>query len=273
MSDYVKISDDGKTVVSGKGEARNSIGKVVPLNTNPIREASVNRVQLGEGSVQSDNSRGMRVTAGGHSDIPVENPFSDVRDQHGRRIADLRNVDAKTCSIPYGKTRVSLQVALEQNLVSVDGQGNYAMVEQKAPVQKEVTPKESIVSNANQETLNQFYQRGVSPDMMTSYINGLISYIQNDKPADGLISDFALSTGSTHESLHSWSENYLNQLMDSSLDLAVRKSNGALTGDQITEHIDRCSKSYRTQLLLSMHLGNGRAIDELISIVKARRIV
>lgn len=259
------VEYEGHGIPAGEG-----VGYVVPLNQG-TRQATVDRIQSNGMEMTTDHGRGLSVRVGG--EVTVENPLDDIRDQIGNPVSDIRTVDPKTCSIPIGNTRCSLKTALDMGLIKVDGMGNYQVVEQREPeVNPEVIQKETLVSHDNQETLNQFYQR-VSPDIMDAYMSNIVSCMVNDKSAQGVVSDMAQAAGCTPDSLYQWTEGYINQLMNAGMDLAVRKSGGKLSSDEIFDHLDHCSKGFKTQLLLSLHLGNARAIDELLTVVRGKLIV
>jgi len=264
------ILKNGEAFSNTNGQAQVPADRVVAINSNPIRQSEVNKVQLGEGSTKADNTRNVKVSSGN----PVAaggDPFMDVQDAFSRKVSDPRKI-SDDCSIPIANTRVSVKTALDMGLIKVDGQGNYEVVEQQAPAKVEATPKETLVYHEDQQTLNEFYTRGVSPDAMDSYMSGLVSLMINKQPADAHIANFAQMSGCSERTLHSWSESYLNNLYSASLDAAVQKSSGMTTGE-IESHIEKCSKSFKTQLLLSMHLGNTKMIDQLVTVVKTGRIV
>jgi hypothetical protein len=85
---------------------------IVPLNQG-TRQATVDPYQATGTEMKFDHGKGIRVTIGGNSNVPVDNPFSDVRDQFGRQVSDPRKIDSDTCTIPIGNIRCTLKTVLD----------------------------------------------------------------------------------------------------------------------------------------------------------------
>ena len=68
-------------------------------------------------------------------------------------------------------------------------------------------------------------------------------------------------------------EEYMTSLMDQGIAYAVKNSGGTVTTAQIEEHLPKLSKGYQKSLLLGLHLNNLRSAQELIQIVREKKIV
>lgn len=276
MSDFVKISEGGEKVESGKGGVSSyngeKTGTVVPLNQS-VREASSIKIKTSDGESQVDEGKGVRVTVGG------EGSGLDVRDRHDRPVSDPRKY-TDDCSIRVGSTRCTIKQALDLGLLAVDGQGNFSVPEdgyQKAlgkgeSTQESATPRESFVTATDQAQLNAIHSR-VSPDVMNSYMNNIISSMMTGKSAEVTVADMAQAVGAEPKSLANWTESYINNMMGQALDAVVRNSSGQLTSDDVWNHLDKCSSGFKTQLLLGLHLGSNSMIHQLIKVVKSGSIV
>ena len=270
-SNFVKISDGGGKVESGQGgvSIEGEKGRYVPLHSN-IREGHMSKATVTEGGDASFESgkRSVRVSS---SDLQADINGLDFQDRHGRSIGDPRKV-TDDCTVAYAGTRVSIQVALSTGLIKVDGQGNYSVVEQKAPEQTKPEQLEPIVYEEDRNTLSELNSR-VSSSLTDSFMATLFGNIVSGKQCDSLIADYSSAVGATAESIKNWAESYSNHLLDSGLDMTVRASGGKFSGEEIMQYIDGCSDGYKRSLLLSLHFGNRKAISELLSNLNQRKNV
>jgi len=262
MSEFVKISENGSKVESGQGGISNFNGKdgVVPFNPDTVRQGSSDRFEISsDGDYKHDNAKVTRVTSDGH--VPAGG--LDFQDQYGRQVSDPRKVK-ESDSIRVGNTRCSVKVALDMGLIAVDGQGNYSIVEQKAPEAVKQEAQEPIAYKADLETLAQFDAR-VPRSMTDSYLTQVLGAMISGKPAGEVVDAFAQNSGCTHETLVKWTESYANNLMESGLTMAAKASSGQYSTDEIFDYVDSCSNGYKQSLLLSLHHGNRGAMAELLS--------
>jgi hypothetical protein len=276
MGDFVKISDSGQTVESGKGGvSQKNTGTVVPYTPDNILQGNVQRVQSnGQGGMSVDNSKVHVVETPTRTGLPDE--FGTIQDKHGRPCGNMQELTGEH-SIEIQGVRCRIDVAERMGLVGRTHTGELYLTVPDTPEEiaeakaNQPTP-EPVAYQHDIETLKQLDQR-VPRSMTDSYITQVFQKITSGDKADTLISDYATRAGITQESCHEWTESYINNLLESGIDMTVRESNGSYSSDQIMEYIDGCSGQYKTQLLLSLHFGNRKAMSELLNNIRSGRKV
>lgn len=249
-------------------------------NSKPAGEGrQVSRGMLNDmGSTQPQN---MRVTSGpdgmtaetlkvqtaeGPKTSGLPGSLSTIQNSYGNPVGDMSAINPKTDSIQVGSSRCTIETAIQQGLLSRDGDGNLIESEAlKSINEKHVrslgeNTKVDLIPADHRAVLNKFHER-VGASATSAFIAQAAMAAVNGQGVDKLIEDFSQAAGAKSDTVHRWVTEYMNYLLDAGTKLAAHL--GDIDEDKLTDFVGKLSKSKQGRLLMAMHYGDHSALKWL----------
>jgi hypothetical protein len=277
MVDSIKITDGKAEVKHGDGVSISSgeVGKVVPLtHANDYTGKNVTTTTMKQGESSHEQRGADRVTLD-NAGNPDLDEYGSIQDPQGNVCGNMAEVTGKHSMIVNG-VRAEIQTLERLGMVVRDAKGEIIItgkdVTGKSEPKTPLSQTESLKTNVHEKDIAELYTRA-GQSRVDAFMSHAINAIIEGTSAQSAVSDFSQSVGESEDKVHSWAETYINSLYDSGIDYCVRSSNGSLTGEQITNHLAKCSPQYHKSLLLSLHHNHLASAYELIKAVKEGKIL